>query len=527
MQQLEILHKRNLFVFYTITISLGIYIATMMLGIFEYRPEYVVPSIICIILLGAFFYLKTPPKMMRIILVITWNITILFFIFYIQHLATFFWIIFSILMFSIYQSIIVNIIVALVGCLQVAVIYICFADITQTLHNIAQIPLFFLLLICTIGIMQTIYVLQTWEKYEYKNLKKEQELAETEGYLRLFFEHADDAMAVFNLNNQVIKVNTAFEKLYGWTREECIGHSLHPVSPKYVNRAKDYFDRILKGERFPLLETQDMRKDGTVFDAQISLSPILNQHGEIIAVSVISRDISHIKENERLIIQSEKLKLAGEIAAGVAHEIRNPMTVISGFVQMMNADEQSPYKRYTELIQSEIERIDLIISEFLVLSRPQVDMCKPISIEQIIMDIVDFFTIEAQNRQIDFSIQLNHHDTTINGNENQIKQVFINIIKNAMEAIDCNGKIDVVLNYQDDQLFISIKDTGIGIPPHVLERIFEPFYTTKSKGTGLGMMITNKIIQEHKGTISIYSEENIGTEVVISFPLYKKASLST
>ena len=234
-------------------------------------------------------------------------------------------------------------------------------------------------------------------KYEYKNLKKEQELAETEGYLRLFFEHADDAMAVFNLNNQIIKVNTAFEKLYGWTREECIGQSLQLVSPKYVNRAKDYFDRLLKGERFPLIETQDMRKDGTVFDAQISLSPIVNQHGEIIAVSVISRDISHIKENERLIIQSEKLKLAGEIAAGVAHEIRNPMTVISGFVQMMNADEQSPYRRYTELIQSEIERIDLIISEFLVLSRPQVEMFKPINMEKIVKDIADFLTIEMQN----------------------------------------------------------------------------------------------------------------------------------
>ena len=526
MQQLEILHKRNLFVFYTITISLGIYVATMILGIFEYRPEYVVPSIVCIVLLGTFFYLKTPPKRMRILLIVTWNITILSYILCIQHLSTFFWIIFSILMFSIYQSVIVNMIVALMGCLQVAVLYFCFADVTKTLHNITQIPLFFLLLICTVGIMQTIYVLQMWEKHEYRNLKKEQELAETEGYLRLFFEHADDAMAVFNLNQRIIKVNTAFEKLYGWTREECIGQSLQLVSPKHVNRAKDYFDRILNGERFPLLETQDMKKDGTLFDAQISLSPVLNQYGEIIAVSAISRDISYIKENERLIIQSEKLKLAGEIAAGVAHEIRNPMTVISGFVQMMNADEQSPYKRYTQLIQSEIERIDLIISEFLVLSRPQVEMCKPIRIEQIIMDIAEFFTIEAQNRHIDFSIQVNHDDTTIYGNENQIKQVFINIIKNAIEAIDHDGKIDFVLHHDADQLFISIKDTGTGIPPYVLERIFEPFYTTKSKGTGLGTMITNKIIQEHKGTISIYSEENIGTEVLISFPLFKEASLS-
>ena len=527
MQQLEILHKRNLFVFYTMTISLSIYIAAMMSGVFEYRNQYVAPAIISIVLLGAFFYLKTPPKIMRIILMITWNITILFYICYIQHLATFFWLIFSILMFSIYQSIIVNIIVILIGCLQVAVIYFCFVDVAQSLHVITQIPLFFWILICTIGIMQTIYVLLAWGKYEYKNLKKERELASTEAYLRLFFEHADDAMAVFDLNNKIINVNPAFEKLYGWTREECIGNSLQLTPPENVKVAKNRFDRLLGGERFPLLETQDMKKDGTVFDAQISLSPIFNPHGEMIAVSVISRDISYIKENERLIIQSEKLKLAGEIAAGVAHEIRNPMTVISGFAQMMNADEQSPYKRYTELIQSEIERINLIISEFLVLSRPQAEMFKPVNMEKIVKYIADFFTIEMQNRHIDFSLQLNHHYTIINGNENHIKQVFINLIKNAIEAIDHDGKIHLELNHHDDRLVISIKDTGIGIPQHLLEKIFEPFYTTKSKGTGLGMMITNKIIQEHKGTINIRSEENVGTEVLISFPTYKEASLSS
>lgn len=518
MQQPEILHKRNVFVFYTMSISLSIYIAAMIIGVFEYRHQYVVPAIISIVLLGIFFYLKTPPNIMRIILMIIWNITILFYICYIQHIATFFWLIFSILMFSIYQSIIVNITVVLIGCLQIAIIYFFIFDITQSLQYVTQVPLFFLLLFCTISIMQTIFVLQTWGKYEYKNLKKEWELTSTEAYLRLFFEHADDAMAVFDLNNKIINVNPAFEKLYGWTREECIGNSLQLVPIQNVKVAKDRFDRLLRGERFPLLETQDMKKDGTVFDAQISLSPILNHHDEMIAVSVISRDISYIKENERLIVQSEKLKLAGEIAAGVAHEIRNPMTVISGFVQMMNADEQSPYKRYTELIQSEIERIDLIISEFLVLSRPQAEMFKPINMEKIVKDIADFFTIELQNRHIDFSLQLNHHYTMINGNENQIKQVFINLIKNAIEAIDRDGKIHLELNHHNDRLFISIKDTGIGIPPHVLDKIFEPFYTTKSKGTGLGMMITNKIIQEHKGTINVRSEENVGTEVLISFP---------
>ena len=163
MQQLEILHKRNLFVFYTMSISLIMYIAAMIMGVFEYRHQHAVPAIISTVLLGTLFYLKTPPNIMRIILMITWNITILFYICYIQHLATFFWLIFSIVVFSIYQSILVNIIVVVIGCLQVAVLYFYFFDVEQLLHVITQIPLFFWLLICTIGIIQTFYILKTWE----------------------------------------------------------------------------------------------------------------------------------------------------------------------------------------------------------------------------------------------------------------------------------------------------------------------------------------------------------------------------
>ena len=238
----------------------------------------------------------------------------------------------------------------------------------------------------------------------------------------------------------------------------------------------------------------------------------------MIASSVISRDISFMKEHEQLVLQSEKLRVVGEIAAGLAHEIRNPMTVISGFVQMMNADEKSPFKNYTELIQTEVERINLILSEFLVLSRPQKEEYTKFSINDVLDSIIDLYSLENEQCNITVSKKTNGIHAYINGSVNQIKQVFINVFKNAIEAIERDGKIDIELCYDDRSVFIYIKDSGAGIPMHVLERIFEPFYTTKTKGTGLGMMVTKKIIQEHNGAIKIRSKEKIGTEVLIQLP---------
>jgi signal transduction histidine kinase len=216
-------------------------------------------------------------------------------------------------------------------------------------------------------------------------------------------------------------------------------------------------------------------------------------------------------------MQSEKLRLAGEIAAGVAHEIRNPMTVISSFVQMMQADENSPYKSYVEIVQDEIERIDLIISEFLVLSKPQIKDKEWVNLIEIIQNISAFYQLEFQAKSIYFELIYSIDEAFIYGNKNQLKQVFINLIKNAMEAIDHNGAIKITLSKQESSYLITIQDNGSGISDEILNRIFEPFYTTKTKGTGLGMMITNKIVQDHFGSIKVFSKENVGTDVHIQF----------
>lgn len=520
MQQLEILHKRNLFIYFSMTVAFSIYFITIIAGIFEYSHYYPFIALAFIVLIGILFWLKIRPTIMQWILLGSWNCLIVFSIVSSHQVIVFYWFLFFILMASIYQSLITLMITSLISSVQAAFILFFFFEPTYLPPSaVNQMYIFFLLLIITLGTIQLLYIRQFWKTAEHASLERERKLSSKEAYLHLFFEQAEDAIAVFDLDEKIIEVNPAFERLYGWSREECIGQSLPLVPPANTEAAKERSRRILLGESFHLLDTQDMKKDGSVFDAQISLSPIYNEYAEMIAISVISRDISIIKENERLKMQSEKLKLAGEIAAGVAHEIRNPMTVVSGFIQMMTADKDSPYHSYMGMIQSEIERIDTIISDFLILSRPQAETYKSIDIRLILDEVIELFSLEFDHRRIHFSMDGEEKRTVINGNANQIKQVFINLMKNAIEAIDYEGIIQLRLSNDVNHLFIHLKDSGVGIPPHLLARIFEPFYTTKSKGTGLGMMITHKIITEHQGTITIDSQEQIGTEIFITLPL--------
>ncbi len=522
MQQQEILNKRNLLTLITYLFSNFVVILVIVSQQFHHHYSYLLFCGFSTFLLVTLYLVKINPKIFQIFLVANWHILLLLYNFQSDSPITIYSFVYLIGVLTIYRSFLItftNIILILVEIIILFKFNVYSIKIFQIEEN--YLLFFFLLIVCIVSSLQSYYIIKTWARLEKQVDAREYHLNSKQAYLNLFFEQAEDSIAVFDLEDRVITVNPAFEKLYGWSKTEAIGRSLPLIPPGNLEDARSRAKELRKGSHYYLFETTDMRKDGTIFDVQISLSPIYNTYGEIIASSIISRDISHVKENENLILQSEKLKVVGEIAAGVAHEIRNPMTVISGFVQMMNEDSNSPYYEHTRLIQKETERIELILSEFLVLSRPQVNQFVNIHLAKIFDDIIQFFQYEFQQKSIDIILQNNYPDIIILGNANEIKQVFINLFKNAMEAIKDGGTItlEVFPSKDNNEIFIRLKDTGCGIPPYVLERIFEPFYTTKTKGTGLGMMVINKIIQDHHGTIKIKSQEEVGTEILLSFPV--------
>lgn len=519
LQQNELLRLRNKIIF----LSLMTIIFTLSALTSDFNVLLVALFIIFIpIIIGK--TLKVNPVYTQYLLITCGNLAIFYLnIFYTSFINILFFI-FYLLLISIYQSQKINTILSIVTLIEIISLFYMthlFKE-TITLKQYVYTFIFFMLLWTIIYGIRILCMRLFSHKLKQINTKKEYKLLTQETYLQLFFEHANDCIAVFDLNNRIIDVNPSFEEVYGWKRDECIGKILPLVPPENRLDAENRYFDLLDGKSIKMLETKDMKKDGTVFDVAISLSPIYNRNGEMIAISVISRDISLEKENEQLRLQSEKLKLAGDIAAGVAHEIRNPLTVISGFVQMMNSDKESPYHSYTKIIQSEIERIHLIISEFLVLSKPHAEQLKIVSIDETIKHVSDFFHLEFLNRGIAFSMSVNSVKNMVLANENKLKQVFINIIKNAIEAIEMNdveGKIKFSISRgANNSIHITISDNGIGMSENQLKQIFEPFYTTKAKGTGLGMLITNKIIQDHGGTIKINSKLKCGTTINIQMP---------
>ncbi|MBE4908991.1 PAS domain-containing protein [Bacillus luteolus] len=249
--------------------------------------------------------------------------------------------------------------------------------------------------------------------------------------------------------------------------------------------------------------------------------PLFFSNGERKGLVTIGRDITQQKNAETMLLQKEKLSVVGELAAGIAHEIRNPLTSIKGFVQLMKESDNSSTNRY-DIILSELDRINQIVGEMLVLSKPQSVIHKSFNINDMIKYVVNLTSHEALMYNVQLEVRDKVQDTYIKGDINQLIQVFINILKNSIDAMPKGGRILFTAEKLNGNVEFKIEDTGVGIPEERLERIGEPFFTLKEKGMGLGLTVSNKIIHEHKGSMEIESEVGIGTTVTVKIPVYQE-----
>lgn len=235
------------------------------------------------------------------------------------------------------------------------------------------------------------------------------------------------------------------------------------------------------------------------------------------AVQVIIRDISERKKNEELLINSEKLYVAGQLAAGIAHEIRNPLTSLKGFLQLIVSGRKNN-SSYYDIMNSELDRIEDIVSELLMLSKPQVYQLSYHDVRNMMRDTIKLLETQAILHNTSIDADYGNEPLWVYGVENQVKQVFINVIKNAIEAMIDGGSIRVKLYRTGDEVFVQIHDEGPGIGEDQLAKMGQPFYTTKEKGTGLGLMVSYKIVDNHRGRIRVNSEIGKGTVFEIMLP---------
>lgn len=224
-------------------------------------------------------------------------------------------------------------------------------------------------------------------------------------------------------------------------------------------------------------------------------------------------------------LQMERLSCASQMAASIAHEVRNPLTSIKGFIQliMRKPDRPAP-PSYLEVIAAEIERIEKLVTEFQLLARPiKPAIFRPVNMVRVVKDVVMLMEGQAFNKKIEltFEDQLDNHLSAIfhtQGDQAQLKQVFINLLRNAIEAVDEAGRINVNLTLRDSMIAVTIKDNGMGMPQEVLLKLGTPFYTTKTNGTGLGLSVCFNIIESHGGKIEVTSQEGRETTFTVLLP---------
>lgn len=243
----------------------------------------------------------------------------------------------------------------------------------------------------------------------------------------------------------------------------------------------------------------------------------INYEGEKAAVGIF-KDITEQQMEEDRVMQSEKLTTAGQLAAGIAHEIRNPLTSINGFVKLLRSAERSN-ELYFEIIESELKRIELIVNELLVLSKPQsVHVSGPIDVFAIMEQIITLMKVQAALKNIEIIPHYPMAPVFVQGEVNQLKQVFINLLKNAMEAMNQGGTITLDILHNAQEVQIIVQDEGIGMTQEQIQTLGQPFVTTKDTGTGLGLMITKNIIHNHGGTMNVESIPDYGTTFTIHLP---------
>lgn len=216
-------------------------------------------------------------------------------------------------------------------------------------------------------------------------------------------------------------------------------------------------------------------------------------------------------------LQSEKHAVASQLAAGIAHEIRNPITAIKGFLQLIMADYRGE-PMYFEVVKAEIARVEAILKELMVLGKPTKIKYEKLPIHLLLDQVLTLMESHALLNNIEIVKRYNLSESTVVGDEGQLKQVFINYIKNAIEAMPDGGTIFVEgMALSEGNIQIQIIDQGCGIPSDMLGRINEPFFTTKEYGTGLGMNVSSQIIEEHQGQVNIISS-NDGTCIEVNLP---------
>lgn len=344
-------------------------------------------------------------------------------------------------------------------------------------------------------------------------------------YLKNILHGSDSAIMVVDDQERFIAWSQGAEIIFGYTEEEVLNQPstlLLPNEKKYYEELKYIQTEAKKSGQLKILETKRRTKKGEVITVRLNVNKLPSPQGYYIGRTIIINDYTEVKKLQEQVDQSEKLVVIGQLAAGIAHEIGNPLASISSLVQILQRKSDDEFTSdQLSTIKENIDRISKIVRELVDFSRPPSDQKTLIQISDVINTALGIVKYDKRVRKVKFDTELDNKLPTVDIIPDQLLQVFVNILINALDAINGNGQIKVKSYHDEKHVYIEIADDGCGIRQDVMDKIFDPFFTTKEvgKGTGLGLSVSYGIIKKFRGTILAESKNNKGTIFTIQLPI--------
>ena len=354
---------------------------------------------------------------------------------------------------------------------------------------------------------------------EYKELIGE--LNASEKRFRAILDTATDGIVSIDANQRIILFNNAAERIFGYSRKEILGENLNILIPKHYGDHLRYVNRFLENRESEIIgktiSLTGLHKGGNPFPIQLSLSYIAL--GGKPTFTAIIRDVSEQRQMERKLLQSERLAAVGQAVAHVSHELKNPLMIIGGFsAQIRKGLGQGKEASKLDMILDEVKRLERLVADLGDFTKTYTLVKRQSQINAVVKDVINIMSEVHLLDNYDLHLDLSDEVHEIICDPDKLKQVFINIISNSLEAMEQGGLIAVTSNKINNGVEVRISDEGPGIPEEDREHIFEPFYTTRKRGSGLGLSISFKIVEAHRGDISAVSRPGQGTTFIIHLP---------
>ncbi|MBI2921361.1 MAG: PAS domain S-box protein [Planctomycetes bacterium] len=349
-----------------------------------------------------------------------------------------------------------------------------------------------------------------------------EELRASKEYLENILENSADAIVIVDMKDRIRSWNRGAERMFGYTSSEILGKEFDLLVPEDLRARGELRDIRNAVEREGFLagyETVRIARDGRRLTLNLTTSAIRDRAGQTIGRSAILRDMTRIKRLQAELVRTQSLAAVGELAATVAHEIKNPLAGISGAIQVIaDAIPKNDHRReIVSEILAQVRRLDETVRDLLIFARPWTPELQATEL----VDVIDRVTriISQQERMRRISIRRETPEKVeLNADPRLLQEVLFNIVQNAADAMPRGGVIRIAVEELPGEVLMRIIDTGTGIAPEHQARLFSPFFTTKTRGTGLGLAISRKMIEAHGGRLEIESEAGRGTEVRIALP---------